>query len=148
MLVAKEIIPIQYAGKERLVTIEVMPLPDTIDPYFLVLFKDTTLAVDPAADLIPENGNRPKHDRRLVQELSRTKHLQKELAQTREDMRTVTEDQEAANEELQSANEELLSGSEELQSLNEELETSKEENIQDHLAVDKISIRKNCNPPL
>ncbi|MEO8762127.1 MAG: ATP-binding protein, partial [Bacteroidia bacterium] len=53
--------------------------------------------------------------------------LEKELAQTREDMRAITEEQEAANEELQSANEELLSSSEELQSLNEELETSKEE---------------------
>ena len=53
--------------------------------------------------------------------------LEKELAQSREDMRSITEDQEAANEELQSANEELLSGSEELQSLNEELETGKEE---------------------
>ena len=53
--------------------------------------------------------------------------MEKELAQTREDMRSITEDQEAANEELQSANEELLSSSEELQSLNEELETSKEE---------------------
>ncbi|MBC7534955.1 MAG: PAS domain-containing protein, partial [Ferruginibacter sp.] len=53
--------------------------------------------------------------------------LEQELAQAREDMRSITEDQEASNEELQSANEELLSGSEELQSLNEELETSKEE---------------------
>jgi two-component system CheB/CheR fusion protein len=53
--------------------------------------------------------------------------LEKELSQTREDMRTITEDQEAGNEELLSANEELLSGSEELRSLNEELEISKEE---------------------
>jgi two-component system CheB/CheR fusion protein len=53
--------------------------------------------------------------------------LEKELSQSREDMRTITEDQEAGNEELLSANEELLSGSEELRSLNEELEISKEE---------------------
>jgi two-component system CheB/CheR fusion protein len=57
----------------------------------------------------------------------RIEQLEKELLQSREDMRAITEDQEAANEELQSANEELLSGGEELQSLNEELETSKEE---------------------
>ncbi len=57
----------------------------------------------------------------------RIEHLERELIQTRADMRAVTEAQETANEELQSANEEMLSGSEELQSLNEELETSKEE---------------------
>ncbi len=57
----------------------------------------------------------------------RIEQLEKELTQSRTDMRTITEDQETANEELQSANEELLSGGEELQSLNEELETSKEE---------------------
>ncbi|HMH24726.1 MAG TPA: chemotaxis protein CheB [Puia sp.] len=123
----KENIPLHFAGNERLVTIEVIPLPDTIDPYFLVLFKDTTLPADAAAEYNKETGKRGNLDLRLGKEIVRTKHLQKELAQTREDMRSVTEDQEAANEELQSANEELLSGSEELQSLNEELETSKEE---------------------
>jgi len=57
----------------------------------------------------------------------RIEQLERELIQTRADMRGITDAQETANEELQSANEELLSGSEELQSLNEELETSKEE---------------------
>ena len=123
----KENIPLQFAGREHLVTIEVIPLPDTIERYFLVLFSDTSLPVDTAEEQKPENNNRSKSDVKLGKELVRNKQLQKELAQTREDMRSVTEDQEAANEELQSANEELLSGSEELQSLNEELETSKEE---------------------
>lgn len=58
--------------------------------------------------------------------LLRIKQLENELAQTREDMRSITEEQETANEELQKGNEGLLS-SEELQTLNEELETSKEE---------------------
>jgi two-component system CheB/CheR fusion protein len=57
----------------------------------------------------------------------RIEQLERELIQTRAEMRVISEEQETANEELQSANEELLSGSEELQSLNEELETSKEE---------------------
>jgi two-component system CheB/CheR fusion protein len=57
----------------------------------------------------------------------RIEQLERELIQTRADMRVISEEQETANEELQSANEELLSGGEELQSLNEELETSKEE---------------------
>ena len=123
----KENIPLQFAGKEHLVTIEVIPLPDTIERYFLVLFRDTSVPGETAENQKIENNNRSKSDVKLSKELIRNKQLQKELAQTREDMRSVTEDQEAANEELQSANEELLSGSEELQSLNEELETSKEE---------------------
>lgn len=123
----KENIPLQYAGREQLVTIEVIPLPDTLEPYFLVLFRDNSLPDEIAEEQKPKNNNRSNSDIRLSKELIRNKQLQKELAQTREDMRSVTEDQEAANEELQSANEELLSGSEELQSVNEELETSKEE---------------------
>ena len=42
----KESIPLQYAGKERLVTIEIIPLPNTIEHYFMVLFRDTTQPVD------------------------------------------------------------------------------------------------------
>ncbi len=121
----KENIPIQFMGKRQLVTIEVIPLLNTAELHFLVLFKDST---HPAAlegstqKNIPASGT-------LQQSLesSHIERLENELTQVREDMRSITEDQEAVNEELQSANEELLSGSEELQSLNEELETSKEE---------------------
>ena len=123
----KENIPLQYAGRDRLVTIEIVPLPNTIEHYFLVLFRDVTLPAEATGGLKKGSGHPDKVDLRLDREMARAQQLQKELAQTREDMRSVTEDQEAVNEELQSANEELLSGSEELQSLNEELETSKEE---------------------
>lgn len=121
--VVKEGIPLVSAEKQRLVTIEVIPLLHTVEGYYLILFRDTvndTSRADPdgmakgtASDDTAEN--------------ERIRQLERELAQLREDMRSITEDQEAVNEELQSANEELLSGSEELQSLNEELETSKEE---------------------
>jgi two-component system CheB/CheR fusion protein len=123
----KENIPLQYAGRECLVTIEIAPLPNTIEHYYLVLFRNTTLPVDIAEGPNKDNGQPDKLILRLNKEIARSQQLQKELAQIREDMRSVTEDQEAVNEELQSSNEELLSGSEELQSLNEELETSKEE---------------------
>ena len=123
----KENIPFEFAGKEHLVAIEVIPLPDTIERYFLVVFRDISLPVDIAEEHKKENNDPGKPDTKLGKALIRNKQLQRELAQVREDMRSVTEDQEAANEELQSTNEELLSGSEELQSLNEELETSKEE---------------------
>ncbi len=123
----KNDIPMQFMGKEHLVTIEVVPLSNTIEPHYLILFKDTTLPTGHSDEQkIDKNGSDFKNLVKTKQQVLIEK-LQKELAQAREDMRSITEDQEAANEELQSANEELLSGSEELQSLNEELETSKEE---------------------
>ncbi|HEX3081475.1 MAG TPA: histidine kinase dimerization/phospho-acceptor domain-containing protein, partial [Puia sp.] len=125
-MVKKEI-PFQFMGKEHLVTIEVIALTNTIEPHYLILFKDTSPS--PVARDEQKIGKNSPDFKNLVKtrQLAQIEKLQKELAQAREDMRSITEDQEASNEELQSANEELLSGSEELQSLNEELETSKEE---------------------
>jgi two-component system CheB/CheR fusion protein len=122
--VIKENIPVQINGRLSNVSIEVIPLPGTIDPHFLILFHDgQSIGNKQLPVAIKKATAKSKTDDKDLRILQ----LEQELAQTREDMRTITEDQEAANEELQSANEELLSGSEELQSLNEELETSKEE---------------------
>ncbi|WP_372906719.1 sensor histidine kinase, partial [Rhodohalobacter sp.] len=122
--VKKENIPIKLDDEFHTISIEAIPLPNTIDPHYLILFHDIS----------PENNGQgsesegtetdkaPDTDKDL-----RIQQLEQELVDTREDMRNITEDQEVAIEELQSANEELQSSSEELQSLNEELETSKEE---------------------
>ena len=115
----KEHIPVKIDGSVLYVTIEAIPLPHTIDPYYLVLFHEIQNLNQRISKKFPKLKEDEK-DLRILQ-------LETELAQSREDMRSITEDQEAANEELQSANEELLSSSEELQSLNEELETGKEE---------------------
>ncbi|MBC7889229.1 MAG: PAS domain-containing protein [Ferruginibacter sp.] len=118
---SKEDIPVENG--ERLVSIEVIPLLDTIEIHFLILFKNsegTRPVPNTTVDIKAGGLNKTPGYLHLQQ-------LEKELSQVREDMRRITEEQEAANEELQSANEELLSGSEELQSVNEELETSKEE---------------------
>ncbi len=117
---SKEGIPINK-GK-RLITIEIIPLSQAIDPHFLILFSDTIMTRRSGLNDQQSNTSDIKDE-----ENSRNRQLEKDLLQAREDMRGISEEQEAANEELQSANEELLSGSEELQSLNEELETSKEE---------------------
>jgi two-component system CheB/CheR fusion protein len=111
------------ANSERqiLVSIEIIPLLDTVEPHYLIRFEKQTVSVhldESLSDLGSKN-------RELA--AKRMEHLEKELAYLREDMRSITEDMEAANEELQSANEELQSSNEEMQSLNEELETSKEE---------------------
>ncbi|MEP7258419.1 MAG: chemotaxis protein CheB [Flavitalea sp.] len=124
--VIKKDIPIQFMGKELLATIEVIPLLNTIEPHFLILFQDSSENIEPLAGKTEKKGAKTINAQ-IKRGVIRIEELQKEIAHTREDMRSITEDQEASNEELQSANEELLSGSEELQSLNEELETSREE---------------------
>lgn len=122
-VVTKENIPLDKGA--RTVDIEIIPLHNTIDTYFLVLFKESKEKVP-----VNKKGNgklSKAEEQKKSGELLLIEHLEKELSQARDDMRSISEEQEAANEELQSANEELLSGGSELQSLNEELETTKEE---------------------
>lgn len=121
-LIIKEGIQIKNKRNIGEVTIEVQPLEDTLEPYFLVVFYKTSLSKQEVilSESTAEEMRTNIHLRRIAQ-------LEKELAKIHNDVNAITEEQEASNEELQSANEELLSGSEELQSLNEELETSKEE---------------------
>ncbi len=107
--------------KQSLVTIEIIPLTDTIDPHYLIRFETTTVYTQELETL--SSSEKIKKDAAN----NRNELLEKELAYIREDMRSITEDMDASNEELQSANEELQSSNEEMQSLNEELETSKEE---------------------
>ena len=123
--VIKENIPLQINDSLCNISIEAIPLPNTIEPYYLILFHDNNSLGNKSVPLSKKrisNSKAGQDDKDL-----RIQQLEEQLAQIREDMRSITEEQEAANEELQSANEELLSGSEELQSLNEELETNKEE---------------------
>jgi two-component system CheB/CheR fusion protein len=116
----KENIPM---ANDQVASFEVVPLLQTQELHYLVLFKNS----NPRPDEKQNSSEKATGAKKQNREMIRIRKLQQELAQAREDMRSITEDQEASNEELQSANEELLSGSEELQSLNEELETSKEE---------------------
>ncbi|MFZ1677890.1 MAG: chemotaxis protein CheB [Saprospiraceae bacterium] len=119
--VVKENITLELNGNLRNISLEVIRLPNTIEPHYLILFHEAQGFPNKAP--ITKSSSKSKISDKDV----RIKQLEQELEQLREDMRSVTEDQEAANEELQSSNEELMSGSEELQTLNEELETSKEE---------------------
>ncbi len=123
--ITKENIPIKKNGSLYTVNFEVIPLSNIVEPHFLVLFHKITR--HPPAEPGEEGKKISPLQLKLNEALTQISNLEKELAQSREDMRGITEEQEAANEELQSANEELLSSGEELQSLNEELETSKEE---------------------
>ncbi|MEO6612753.1 MAG: PAS domain-containing protein, partial [Chitinophagaceae bacterium] len=122
--VTKENISVNTRGKQYLVTIEIIPLTDTVDIHYLIQFTKNPLPAA-AEEIIKSTSSSQKIKNDISQK--RYEQLEKELSHTREDMRSVTEDMEATNEELQSANEELQSSNEEMQSLNEELETSKEE---------------------
>jgi len=111
-------------GKERVVTLDVVPLqdPESKSRCFLVLFVQAPTVKETAvADGAKETGAPPR------EATQRIASLERELASTKEYLQTTIEEKESALEELQSANEELQSSNEELQSTNEELETSKEE---------------------
>ncbi len=117
--ITKENIPVNSNGKQSIVTIEIIPLTNTVELHFLIQFEKK---------IIPVVQEEVKYASTIINTTQiRNEQLEKELAHNREDIRSITEDMEAANEELQSANEELQSSNEEMQSLNEELETSKEE---------------------
>ncbi|KUJ62391.1 hypothetical protein AR687_08000 [Flavobacteriaceae bacterium CRH] len=121
-LTIKEGIQVKNKGSISEITIEIRPLEDTSEPYFLILFYKSIVKKEDviSSEFTPEEMRNNVYLRRIAQ-------LEKELVKIHDDVNAISEEQEASNEELQSANEELLSGSEELQSLNEELETSKEE---------------------
>ena len=121
--VSKDNIPFKISGQEVAISIEAIPLPNIVEPHYLILFHDASLTPTSKSKSTHAKSSKGKRGEKDI----RIEQLSQEIAQTHEDMRSITEDQEAANEELQSANEELLSSSEESQSLNEELESSKEE---------------------
>lgn len=119
--ITKKDISLKFDATIHTIDIEAIPLPNTSEVYYLILFhKSNTVSEQIISSKATSKAKKEAKDLRIEQ-------LEYELKQTHEDMRSITEEQETANEELQTENEELLSGSEELQSLNEELETSKEE---------------------
>ena len=118
-LVKKELIYTEQSGTRKSITVEAFVLPKLVDPHYLIVFQPLPS--------IPEKLSIGKGSGKKDEKDLRIRELEDELAQSREDMLSISQEQESVNEELQSANEEFMSGSEELQSLNEELETSKEE---------------------
>ncbi len=109
---------------QHYVNLHVLPFTHASELNYLIVFQPAS-----STGIQPNmfDSQQPQEDGNYNAAEIRIEHLERELTQSRADMRVIAEEQESANEELQSANEELLSSSEELQSLNEELETSKEE---------------------
>ncbi len=118
--VRKDGLQVRIGGQIRQVSLQVVPLSLGAEPrHYLVLFEDMSPRgeAEPAVTTPALTGS----------EDEQVRHLQDELAASREYLQSIIQDLEAANEELQSANEEILSSNEELQSTNEELDTAKEE---------------------
>jgi two-component system, chemotaxis family, CheB/CheR fusion protein len=109
-------------GHTREVTLEVSPLrrQGSAERFYLIVFRE---AVSHSA----EGKKKTKTSKTKTGGSGENTHLQRELAQTREQFQTLIEEHETVREEFKSANEEVLSANEELQSTNEELETAKEE---------------------
>ncbi|RYY37987.1 MAG: hypothetical protein EOP46_00500 [Sphingobacteriaceae bacterium] len=114
----------EYNNLQHFLNLEVVPVTDQDELYFLIVFQ---AASSSGLQTAMFEISRKQEDVTYDESDLRIEQLERELLQSRADMRVVSEEQEIANEELQSANEELLSSTEELQSLNEELETSREE---------------------
>lgn len=129
--VRKENVRVSRNGSARSVSVEVIPLRNVKERFFLILFEE---AKRPAASAPARGGDgaraggaAPPPAPPTREETRRIAELEAVLTETREYLQSVQEQAEAANEELQAASEEVQSANEELQSINEELETSKEE---------------------
>jgi two-component system CheB/CheR fusion protein len=118
----KEGVQIRSEGKVREVNLEVLPLrgQGSQERYYVVVFQDNV----PAVPVSTGGRAKKKMDRPTVRE---NEVLKREMAQLKEQLRSLIEDHENTMEEFKSVNEEVLSANEELQSTNEEMETAKEE---------------------
>jgi two-component system, chemotaxis family, CheB/CheR fusion protein len=111
---------IEIEGRTEEIAIEVTPIVhgEASERFFLIVFHRPS---SPGA-------NRTAPEAPLTTPTEHETHLlQRELAETREYVRSIREEYEAHAEELRAANEEARSANEELQSTNEELGTTKEE---------------------
>lgn len=129
--VRKEGVLCEHDGRTIALTLEVIPLRNVKEPYFLVFFIEEERSDDQEPRFegeVPKGKNRsggtsPQTDERI----HRIAELEHEVSEARDYAQSIQEQYEISSDELQTSNEEVQSANEELQSINEELETSKEE---------------------
>jgi two-component system CheB/CheR fusion protein len=108
-------VPIDLHGARQLMDMRVVPASDPSQDFSLVVFDARAPGNGPA-----ERQAEQKYEPAFL-------HLERELEQTKRNLRDVLDQQEASTEELQASNEELQAMNEELRSATEELETGREE---------------------
>ncbi|MGA2713603.1 MAG: chemotaxis protein CheB [Bryobacteraceae bacterium] len=119
--VHKDGVQFEHQGKPAAVRLEVRPLKTRTGKRrdLLVVFQKVEAAgLSEARKPGGATGKRSSE---------KTERLERELASTRDNLRSLIAEHETAKEEMKAASEEILSSNEELQSTNEELETAKEE---------------------
>jgi two-component system CheB/CheR fusion protein len=123
--VRKEGIKVRQNGVVSTINIEVVAFKprDPRERLFLVIFKDSAVS-GPAG---PKMRGKALAKAKGRSREDKAAPLARELAATRQHLKSIVEEHEASTEELKALNEEVQSSNEELQSINEELETSKEE---------------------
>ncbi|HEY4102801.1 MAG TPA: CheR family methyltransferase, partial [Polyangiaceae bacterium] len=107
-------VPVTLGEERKLVDIRVSPATELAPDFLLVSFE-----LKPATDATEHVASA---EREPV-----APHLERELEQTKVQLRDIVEQHEASTEELKASNEELQAMNEELRSATEELETSREE---------------------
>lgn len=112
------------SNERRTITLEVIPLKNLTEKYFLVLFVDSSQHAGTTSLPLPATSAGRAGDTQLQR---RNAELEHELHETRDFLQSLQQQHDIAHDELQASNEEVQSTNEELQSINEELETSKEE---------------------
>lgn len=142
----------------RFVPVQITARPirqhDEDELLILLVFEDVAEGQETAATGSRSEGPRPVLAETEIDNDDVVRHLEDELAATREDLQSTIEQLGASNEEFKASNEEVMSVNEELQSSNEELETSKEElqslneelhtvNAQLSTKVDELEARNN-----
>jgi two-component system CheB/CheR fusion protein len=123
-----ERVSLSHDAEGREVTLEVIPLRNSTERYYLILFEEAPGGRSEERESVEREASKsPTRSTLRRSDAPRLARLERELRETREYLQMVQEQHEAANEELQASNEEMTSANEELQSMNEELGTSKEE---------------------
>lgn len=116
----KENIRVNRNDRSVRVNLEVIPLKNLKERFYLILFEDASKQGQPPVEEDRSSASKREASARLAES-------ERELVETRDFAQAQQEQHEATSQELQAQSEELQSANEELQSINEELETSKEE---------------------
>ena len=114
-------------GEERLIDVEVRPIPDERSGISLVHVILNNPREAPLLVIPNTSGARGDAFTSSDALANRVKDLELELHTTKENLQSTVEELQTSNEELQATNEELLAANEELQSTNEELHSVNEE---------------------
>lgn len=126
---------IEGGGQLRDVAITVVPFkgPSSKERYFLVLFEDA----------LPQ-GAPPAGRKSALEDTARSVRLRRELAGTKEYLRSIVADNASTLEELRAANEEAQAGNEELETAQEELESANEElnTLNEELKIGNVQFSK------